>query len=76
VERAVERRQFTPHGGWVEIDLRREDESIRLRVSDSGCGIDPAFLPLAFDRAASGGPGGGAQFTTRLTDVSTPAADG
>jgi PAS domain S-box-containing protein len=42
--------KFTPEGGWVEIDVAREDGFIRIRISDSGCGIAPEFLPFAFER--------------------------
>jgi signal transduction histidine kinase/ActR/RegA family two-component response regulator len=40
--------KFTPPGGSVEISLTRPD-GYRLTVSDSGAGIDPAFLPFAFE---------------------------
>jgi len=41
---------FTPAGGRVEVDLLREQGSALLRVSDSGRGIAPEFLPYVFER--------------------------
>lgn len=42
--------KFTPRGGRIEVFLGGEPSSVRLRVEDSGAGIDPAFLPYVFDR--------------------------
>lgn len=42
--------KFTPRNGRVEIRLERVATSIQVTVSDSGQGIDPAFLPFMFDR--------------------------
>ena len=42
--------KFTPQGGWVRLTLRRADSHVEIAVSDSGVGIDPAFLPHVFDR--------------------------
>ena len=41
--------KFTPAGGRVEVSLERHDDMARLRVSDSGQGIHPEFLPHVFD---------------------------
>jgi CheY-like chemotaxis protein len=41
--------KFTPRGGQVDIDVRRVDSRVRLTVKDSGAGIDPQFLPHAFE---------------------------
>jgi signal transduction histidine kinase len=41
--------KFTPAGGSVTVRLRRAGELDELSVSDTGIGIDPAFLPNVFD---------------------------
>jgi PAS domain S-box-containing protein len=50
--------KFTPDDGWIELEARREEPFIRIRVSDSGCGIEPQFLPFAFDRFRQAEPSG------------------
>jgi len=42
--------KFTPEGGRVEIGLERAGASIEIKVSDTGRGIEPEFLPYVFDR--------------------------
>jgi len=42
--------KFTPEGGRVEVKLGRSRSHARLTVSDTGIGIDPAFLPYIFER--------------------------
>jgi CheY-like chemotaxis protein/anti-sigma regulatory factor (Ser/Thr protein kinase) len=42
--------KFTPTGGKVEVALTREGGEAVIRVSDSGIGIAPDFLPHVFDR--------------------------
>ncbi len=41
--------KFTPNGGHVTIEVERVGSRARLRVSDSGEGIDPEFLPHVFE---------------------------
>jgi signal transduction histidine kinase/ActR/RegA family two-component response regulator len=41
--------EFTPPRGVVTIEASRQDGSDLLVVSDTGIGIDPAFLPSVFD---------------------------
>lgn len=42
--------KFTPEGGCITIELDQNDELATVRVTDSGEGIDPAFLPFVFER--------------------------
>jgi CheY-like chemotaxis protein len=42
--------KFTPEGGRVEVKLGRSRSHARLTVSDTGIGIDAAFLPYIFER--------------------------
>jgi len=42
--------KFTPNGGRVEVRLERAGKHAKITVSDTGEGIDPAFLPLVFQR--------------------------
>jgi PAS domain S-box-containing protein len=42
--------KFTREGGRVELRLERSGEDLCVIVSDTGKGLDPAFLPHIFDR--------------------------
>ena len=42
--------KFTPRGGRVAIDCRRAGDLVEVRVTDSGQGIKPQFLPHVFER--------------------------
>lgn len=49
--------KFTPSGGEVRVtvdrltaDPVRPHGALRIAVRDTGCGIDPAFVPYVFDR--------------------------
>jgi signal transduction histidine kinase len=42
--------KFTPEGGSIDVSAQRQEDVVRVDVSDSGCGIDPAFVPFVFDR--------------------------
>lgn len=42
--------KFTPRGGEVRARLRRERGTVAVVVSDTGRGIEPEFLPFAFER--------------------------
>jgi signal transduction histidine kinase len=42
--------KFTPAGGRVSVDAEQVGAEVRIRVTDSGQGIAPEFLPFVFDR--------------------------
>ena len=42
--------KFTPPHGRVDVYLRRKAANVQISVSDTGNGIDPAFVPFIFDR--------------------------
>ena len=42
--------KFTPSGGSIVVTTAPTDDSIEISIQDSGIGIEPAFLPLVFDR--------------------------
>ena len=43
--------KFTPEGGRLTVRLERPDEDhVSVRVSDTGIGVAPEFLPRIFDR--------------------------
>jgi PAS domain S-box-containing protein len=42
--------KFTPKGGRVQVRLERVNSHVEVRVSDTGQGISPEFLPYVFDR--------------------------
>ena len=41
--------KFTPNGGRITVRLRSAGGAAELQIEDTGIGIDPAFLPHAFD---------------------------
>jgi CheY-like chemotaxis protein len=42
--------KFTPKGGRVQVIMERINSHLELKVSDTGQGIKPEFLPHVFDR--------------------------
>jgi signal transduction histidine kinase/CheY-like chemotaxis protein len=46
--------KFTPSGGRIVIETTCVDGGVEVRVSDSGAGIAPEFLPYVFDRFRQG----------------------
>ncbi len=41
--------KYTPHGGRLQLILRRDGEQARILIRDSGIGISPEMLPRIFD---------------------------
>ena len=46
--------KFTPAGGRVLVEVSAHEDTAELRVTDSGSGIAPAFLPYVFDKFRQG----------------------
>lgn len=42
--------KFTPHGGKITVRVEQDGTDARVTVKDTGQGIEPDFLPRAFDR--------------------------
>jgi signal transduction histidine kinase/CheY-like chemotaxis protein len=42
--------KFTPQNGRITVDVALSDQSAIVRVTDTGIGIEPAFLPHVFER--------------------------
>ena len=42
--------KFTPKDGKVEVRIEEMGNAVQIKVSDTGNGIPPAFLPYVFDR--------------------------
>jgi len=41
--------KFTPQGGSVSVQLERLDSNLEVKVTDTGEGIGPDFLPYVFE---------------------------
>ena len=70
--------KFTPKGGALHVELRREESELELIVRDTGVGIAHEFLPHVFDpfrqsdsstSRVHGGLGIGLSITKHLVDL-------
>lgn len=50
--------KFTPAGGRVDLSLMADSEQLRIRVADTGIGIDPEDLDHIWERLYQGGKQG------------------
>jgi signal transduction histidine kinase len=46
--------KFTPSGGRISVIVRQEMDTVEVRVTDSGMGIEPELLPYVFERFKQG----------------------
>ncbi len=70
--------KFTPEGGHISLEAKRNGPFVELSVSDDGEGIEPGFLPYVFDRFSQqdgtitrkyGGLGLGLSIVKHLVDL-------
>lgn len=68
--------KYTPFGGRVRVSVTREGQRAVIRVTDSGEGIDPRFLPHVFEpfrqdasKTMRSGLGLGLAIVRRLVDL-------
>lgn len=54
--------KFTPRGGRIEITIDQADDCARVRVADTGEGIEADVLPFIFDRFRQGDTGASRRF--------------
>jgi len=68
--------KFTPEGGRIHVSLHAMENTIELRVSDTGVGIEPAFIGDLFEvftrdtnSTEEQGSGLGLAITKRLVEL-------
>ncbi|MEN9759681.1 MAG: hypothetical protein RL676_831 [Pseudomonadota bacterium] len=46
--------KYTPQSGRIQVQVKQTDQSVQIRISDTGPGIDPSLLPTLFDPFTQG----------------------
>ena len=46
--------KFTPEGGKINVNLKRDDNYVTVSVSDTGCGMDEKTMEHIFDKFYQG----------------------
>ena len=54
--------KFTPQGGRITVAVEQQDETVEVRVTDSGMGIEPELLPYVFERFKQGDRAAGREY--------------
>lgn len=54
--------KFTPPGGRIVVAVEQQDETVEVRVTDSGMGIEPELLPYVFERFKQGDRAAGREY--------------
>jgi PAS domain S-box-containing protein len=76
--------KFTPNNGRVKVSVEGGETHVRIRVTDTGVGIAPEFLPHVFDRFRQadstttrrfGGLGLGLAIVRQITEMHRGAVD-
>jgi CheY-like chemotaxis protein len=49
--------KFSPHGGAIDVRVRREDACVCVEVEDDGPGVEEELAPFVFDRFRQGTAG-------------------
>jgi signal transduction histidine kinase len=54
--------KFTPSGGRITVAVEQQEETVEVRVTDSGMGIEPELLPYVFERFKQGDRAAGREY--------------
>lgn len=54
--------KFTPPEGRITVAVVQQDETVEVRVTDSGMGIEPDLLPYVFERFKQGDRAAGREY--------------